>query len=82
MGEGNAMQARPRHFARRAIFERAAQIYTDNFTDDDGRILATYDLIFLTGWSPHDSQQKPLRPGSAKVRLADALNTDETPLPD
>lgn len=82
MGEGNAMQARPRHFARRALFERAAQIYTDNFTDDDGRILATYDLIFLTGWSPHDSQQKPLRPGSAKIRLADALNTGETPLPD
>lgn len=82
MGEGNAMQARPRRFARRAIFERAAQIYTDNFTDDTGRILATYDLIFLTGWSPHDSQQKPLRPGSATIRLADALNTDETPLPD
>ena len=82
MGEGNAMQARPRHFARRAIFERASQIYAENFADPDGRIEATYDLIVLTGWSPDASQPQPLRPGSARTRLADALNTDETPLPD
>ncbi len=82
MGEANAMQARPRHFTRRTIFERAAQIYAQNFGDGEGRIQATYDLICLTGWSPHESQPQPLRPGSARMRLADALNTDETPLPD
>ncbi len=82
MGEGNAMQARPRHFARRALFDRAAQIYTEAFGDGTGRIIATYDLIFLTGWAPHASQQQPLRPGSATTRLADALNTKETPLGD
>ncbi len=82
MGEGNAMQARPRHFTRRALFERAAQIYADAFGDGAGRIIATYDLIFLTGWAPHASQQQPLRPGSATTRLADALNTKETPLGD
>lgn len=82
MGEGNAMQARPRHFTRRSIFERAAQIYADAFGDGTGRINATYDLIFLTGWAPDASQPQPLRPGSATTRLADALNTKETPLPD
>jgi SAM-dependent methyltransferase len=82
MGEGNAMQARPRHFTRRALFDRAAQIYAENFGGQDGRIAATYDLIFLTGWSPDASQPQPLRPGSAKTRLADALGTDETPLTD
>ncbi len=82
MGEGNAMDARPRHFARRAVFARAAQIYAENFAGPDGRIMATYDLIFLTGWSPDASQPQPLRPGSATTRLADALNTDETKLPD
>ncbi|HEY9040307.1 MAG TPA: SAM-dependent methyltransferase [Roseovarius sp.] len=82
MGEGNAMHARPRHFTRRALFDRAAQIYAEAFGDGEGRIIATYDLIFLTGWAPHASQQKPLRPGSATTRLADALNTKETPLGD
>ncbi|WP_281967084.1 SAM-dependent methyltransferase [Roseovarius nanhaiticus] len=82
MGETNAMHARPRHFARRALFDRASQIYAANFGTDDGRINATYDLIFLTGWSPDASQPQPLRPGSAKTRLADALGTDETPLRD
>lgn len=82
MGESNAMQARPRHFTRRAVFDRATQIYADAFGDGTGRIIATYDLIFLTGWAPHESQQKPLRPGSATTRLADALNTKETPLGD
>lgn len=82
MGETNAMQARPRHFARRDVFARAAGIYARNFGDGTGRIEATYDLICLTGWSPHASQPQPLRPGSARMRLADALKTDETPLPD
>lgn len=82
MGEGNAMQARPRHFARRAVFARAGEIYAANYADADGRIHATYDLICLTGWSPDASQPQPLRPGSATTRMADALRTEETPLPD
>lgn len=82
MGEGNAMQARPRHFTRRAVFKQAGKIYADNFGTEDGRIVATYDLICLTGWSPDASQPQPLRPGSAKARLADALGTNETPLRD
>jgi hypothetical protein len=59
----------------------AATIYADNFPADDGvRINATFEIITLTGWAPADSQPQPLRPGSAKTRLADALGTDETPL--
>lgn len=82
MGETNAMQARPRNFTRRGILDRAAQVYAQNYGDETGRITATYDLIFLTGWAPDASQPQPLRPGSAKTRLADVLNTNETPLPD
>jgi hypothetical protein len=46
----------------------------DRFPDEEGRIRATFEVIFLTGWAPHESQQKPLRPGSAQTRLAEALN--------
>lgn len=79
MGETNAMTAANTRTARRALFERAAQIYTDNFADGD-RVRATFELICLTGWAPDDSQPKPLRPGSAQARLADALKVDEMPL--
>lgn len=82
MGETNAMQARPRHMTRPAIMRRAAEIYATQLAGPDGRIPATYDLICLTGWCPDATQPKPLRPGSAKTRLADALRTDETPLSD
>ncbi|RKF13610.1 methyltransferase domain-containing protein [Roseovarius spongiae] len=80
MGETNAMAARPRHFTRRAILRRAAEIYRDAFAMPDGRLRASYDLTCLTGWAPHASQPKPLRPGSAGARLADALGTEETSL--
>ena len=63
--------------ASRALFERAAQIYAERFADPDGRVRATFELVSLSGWAPHASQQKPLRPGSAKARLADALKVDE-----
>lgn len=82
MGEGNAMQARPRRMTRPAILHRAAALYHERFATPDGRIPATYDMICLTGWSPDASQPQPLRPGSASARLADALGTDETPLGD
>ncbi len=76
MGEGNAMAARLRRPTRRAVLARAAAIYSETHPDrdDPSRIAATFDLVFLTGWAPSDTQPKPLRPGSAKTRLADALN--------
>ncbi len=80
-GEGNALAARPRHFARRAIFTRAGEIYAQHFGQADGRIPATFEVLCLTGWAPHEGQQKPLRPGSAAARLADALSAAEIILP-
>ena len=75
MGETNAMAARLRLPTRRALIGQAAANYAADFPDrdDPSRIRATYDLVFLTGWAPSDDQQKPLRPGSAQMRLADAL---------
>ncbi len=61
----------------RAIIARAADIYAQNYADPDGRIRATFEIVTLTGWAPHQSQQKPLRRGSAKMRLADALGVTE-----
>ncbi|WP_422041533.1 class I SAM-dependent methyltransferase [Roseibium sp.] len=61
----------------RAALLRAAEIYAEDHADADGRIRATFTLITLSGWAPHESQQKPLRPGSAKTRLADALGVTE-----
>ncbi|NYI27125.1 methyltransferase domain-containing protein [Sulfitobacter geojensis] len=81
MGETNALASRLRRPTRRAVLETAARLYQDNFATSTGRITATFDLIFLTGWAPADSQPKPLRPGSAQQRLADALGTGETKLP-
>lgn len=74
MGEQSALAARPRRFAPRALFVEAAQTYARNFPEADGRIAATFDLMFLSGWTAHPDQPKPLRPGSAITRLADALN--------
>ncbi len=81
MGEGNALAARLRHPTRRGLFVDAARRYARHFPAQDGRISASFEMIYLTGWAPDDSQQKPLRPGSAKMRLADALRVPEQPLP-
>ena len=81
MGETNALTARLRRPTARKVLEHAAELYQTHFSTDQGRIIATFELIFLTGWAPDESQQKPLRPGSAKQRLSDALRTDETKLP-
>ena len=81
MGEANALHQRLRHPTRRAVFTKAAQIYSDTYQDSEGRIPATFEMICLTGWAPADNQQKPLRPGSATHRLAEQLGADETPLP-
>lgn len=77
MGEGNIIRERAKTFAGRDFFAQAAKYYQDNFSDADGRIRASFEIIFLAGWAPHQSQQKPLRPGSAKTRLADALGAEE-----
>jgi SAM-dependent methyltransferase len=77
MGAANALVERRRVPLRRATLQRAFEIYAERFADTDGRIRATFDLIWLSGWAPHESQQKPLAPGSARTRLADALRTRE-----
>ncbi|MBY6159529.1 methyltransferase domain-containing protein [Mameliella alba] len=82
MGENNALAGRLRHPTRRAVMMRAVEIYSQAFALPDGRVPATFELITLTGWAPDASQPQPLRPGSAAQRLADALNTSETPLKD
>ena len=81
MGETNALAARLRGFTSRSVFREAARIYEGHYSTPEGRIRATAELVVLTGWAPHDSQQQPLRPGSAKARLADALAVPERPLP-
>ena len=75
MGEGNALAARLRHPTRRALLTRGAQIYAQTYATPEGLIPATFEIICLTGWAPHEGQQKPLRPGSATARLEDALKT-------
>lgn len=74
MGATNILNERRRTPSRRATFVRMAQVYAERFSDPDGRIRATFDVVWLSGWSPHESQQKPLKPGSAKMSLADAVN--------
>jgi SAM-dependent methyltransferase len=77
MGASNALAERRRAPLRRATLRRMMEIYARNFTDADGRIRATFEIVWLSGWAPHESQQQPLAPGSAKTRLADALRTQE-----
>ncbi len=77
MGAGNILVERRRAPLRRATLLRAAEIYAERFSDPDGRVRASFEIVWLSGWAPHESQQKPLRPGSARMRLADALGTTE-----
>lgn len=77
MGATNVLTARRKSPLRRATLARAIDVYHENFAASGGRIRATFEIIHLSGWSPHESQQKPLRPGSAKSRLADALGVKE-----
>jgi SAM-dependent methyltransferase len=73
MGATNVLVERRRTPTRRATLLRMAQRYGECFADPDGRIRATFDVIWLSGWAPHESQQKPLKPGSAKASLAEAV---------
>lgn len=77
MGATSALIERRRLPLRRATLLRMAEIYAQRFADADGRIRATFEIIWLSGWAPDESQQKPLAPGSAKTRLAAALGTKE-----
>lgn len=77
MGETNALFARDHATPPRQLFPTTERIYREHYSDEEGYLLATFEIIFLTGWAPSDSQPKPLRPGSANARLADALGTDE-----
>ncbi len=77
MGATNPLTERLRRPASRGLLMRAARIYEEKFGDKDGRVRATFEIVWLLGWAPHESQQKPLKPGSAKTRLADALGAKE-----
>jgi SAM-dependent methyltransferase len=77
MGEGNALAARRRGVSRRDVFLEAARVYAEAYARPNGRIPATFEFVFLTGWAPDESQPKPLRPGSAAARLAEALGVEE-----
>ncbi len=82
MGEANALAERRRSFSRRGVLLRAAARYAERFADAAGRIPATFKIVTLTAWAPHADQPKPLRPGSAAARLAEALGTVEAPAGD
>lgn len=82
MGETNALADRERGFTKRSVFLEAAELYSRTYGNQGGSIPARFEQIFLTGWAPDDSQPKALRPGSATMRLADALGVAETPLED
>ena len=77
MGATNALVERRRVPLRRATLLRMAEIYAARFADADGRVRASFDVVWLSGWAPHASQPQPLKPGSARTRLADALGTRE-----
>lgn len=77
MGESNALTARSRKPVSKRFLTKIAQVYAEHHAGPDGKVPATFEILWLTGWAPHDSQQKPLKPGSAKMRLADALGATE-----
>jgi SAM-dependent methyltransferase len=79
MGATNVLIERRRTPLRRATLLRMAEIYVTRFADPDKRVRATFDIVWLSGWAPHESQQQPLKPGSAEMRLADALGAKEIP---
>jgi SAM-dependent methyltransferase len=81
LGFSNALADRSRRPVTPALLAKTAAVYARRFSDSDGRVRATVETFWLTAWAPHQSQQQPLRPGSAKARLADALRTTETRVP-
>jgi SAM-dependent methyltransferase len=82
MGETSVLLDRSRKPLSRKVLFRAMELYVERFAEADGKVPATFEIVSVTGWAPHESQQKPLRPGSAKMRLADALGVKEQPAGD
>ena len=82
LGETNVLVQRRPNFLSRRLLQSVFTEYAQQFSDDQGRLIATFDIVYLIGWAPHESQPKPLRPGSATARLADALDTVERPAGD
>ena len=80
LGLSNVLLARRKSFTHPALIARAAAHYAEHYSDPDRRIRATFEIAYLTGWAPHESQPQPLKPGSAKQRLANALSTEEITL--
>ena len=76
MGATNTLAGRLRQPTRRAVFLRAAEIYAERHGDPDGRIRATFSIVWMSGWAPHESQSRPARRGSANVSLERFLNRD------
>lgn len=81
MGAANPLTDRRRTPLTRRTLARLFEVYAERFSDPDGRLRATFEIAWVSGWAPHESQQKPLRPGSAKMRLAEALRVPEGKLP-
>ena len=77
LGETNALAERAKNFLRRDVLTATLESYAAQSGDEEGRFVATFEVIYLTAWAPHESQQKPLKPGVAKTRLADVLHTEE-----
>jgi hypothetical protein len=77
IGETNVLAGRRKEALSKRTLSALFQEYQSRFGDSENRLPATFEIVFLTGWAPHESQQKPLRPGSAKVRLSDALGSIE-----
>jgi hypothetical protein len=80
MGGSNILIDRPRKGLSKAILAKMSELYFERFGNEEGRIPATFEIVTLSGWKAHESQQKPLKPGSAKTRLADALGVKEIKL--
>lgn len=81
MGEGNALAQRDKRPLSKTLLAEIERCYADSFTDNDGRLIATFEIIYVIGWAPHSSQQQPLKPGSAQTRLSDALSAQEESVP-
>ncbi len=79
MGAANVLVKRASRPLRREVLARAAQIYAERFSDPDGRVRASFEIVWISGWAPHESQQKPAKPGSATVRLEDAMKAGRAP---
>ena len=77
MGEMNAVHERVKHFSTQKFFMRAAELYAERYTNDEGRIFATFQVFYLHGWAPHSSQQQPAARGSGTTNLANFLMDDD-----